>query len=130
MTNKGQTTEEFDHAFIDGGSCWLSCECGRTHFSSQDRVGFSDDQAELEKLLKNAESNPDKYVDHGDESVAMGYIDGHHLVLGCPCGELAKYEDFIWNNRRRILEYLKTRIANQARESNDMNVLANSVGGK
>lgn len=111
----GKISDEFADAVCDSGSIVIDCElCGRTHFN--DETG-SFEEGEYEELCKNAEKEPDKYVQYRDESVHWGRIDGRQAVIDCPCDGLEKYEKFIWNNRYVIAKYLKARAVREKEDS-------------
>ena len=81
----------------------MRCEfCGRIHFGVDDE--------EYDELSEKQDKEPDKYVGHHDvNGIAWGYIDAKIYVWNCPCDSAHKYEQWIWNNRKLICEYLKRR---------------------
>ena len=104
-------SEAFNQA-LEGYGTYVSavCDfCGRTHFFSGDTTGWEDAGGveALEEMQKKADAEPDKYVDWGEVSVSLGDIAGKQYIIGCPCNELAKYENFIWNHRILIMNYYK-----------------------
>jgi hypothetical protein len=117
MIKKGRNlqppSEEFIQSIIHSGSIDVDCElCGRYHFGN-DKVAIDEEygDGEFEKLIKKQEENPDKFVFHHDEDmVRWGTIDGKQAVANCICNQLSKYENFIWNNRDLIINYLADRI--------------------
>lgn len=102
-------SELFENCVRSAGSIVITCQlCGRTHFGTEDAGTF--EEGEHEALVAKAKKSPDKYVqDHSGDMISWGYIDGQQAVIGCPCNGLARYEAFIWQNRRAIIEYLKRR---------------------
>lgn len=90
----------------DGGTPVADCVCGRTHFGDGDCM----EEGEHERLLKKAQENPAKYISHpGAQSMSIGQFAGQNIVWGCQCDALKKYERFIWENRSKIIEYIKAR---------------------
>jgi hypothetical protein len=111
-------SDEFMEAVVDGGSIVTECElCGRVHFATYDGGGDFE-EGELEDLRKQADKEPDRYLEEGRySSISFGYIDGKQAVWGCPCNLAKKYEDWIWGHRRTIIAYLKKRIINEKRDA-------------
>ncbi len=111
MSDKTEPSDDFLEAFrecCDTGTCHITCEmCKRTHFSSMG--GYDWEPGELEKLLANAEKEPDKYFDHGSDTVWFDVIDGKQVVLYCPCNGLRRIEQFIIANRELITTFLQIR---------------------
>jgi len=107
---KKRASQTFINVVADGaGSIVGDCElCGRTYFDPCDG-GYED--GELEELERKAKKEPDKYVPC-DGGVSLGSIAGNQVVLDCDCPGLANYENFIWNDRFKIAEYLKARLKN------------------
>lgn len=102
-------SDEFMDAFASAGSLVTECDwCERIHFCTG---GLGDyEEGELEELRANAGKNSDKYIEHGDcDSISHGYLAGRRYVYSCPCNAVRGYEDFIWNERRRIMDYLRIR---------------------
>jgi hypothetical protein len=108
---------DFDDALSWMGTyCQVACDCGRVHFCVGSGVGDYE-AGELEELEVNQENNPDKYISHSDDSPGFTIIDNRTLVYNCPCGLLARYEKFIWQNRETILDYYRRRHKRMSKES-------------
>ena len=108
MSEKKFPSKIFLEAFSDGvGSIRGTCGCcKRECYRSGDACYFDD--GELEELEREAEKEPDKYADFGDESVSFGSVNGVQFVYGCPCEQesLYNYEAFVWSHRHGIIKYL------------------------
>jgi len=113
-------SEEFQNIVCDGATLVATCDfCSRTHYG--DGLGGDWEPGERERLEQNAKERPDWYVDSGDHSIGIGWIDGRQWVYDCPCNAISKYESFIWNNRHLIAKYLsekaKDRLESAQREA-------------
>lgn len=103
---KEPPSDTFQDAFCDSGTPQQQCDfCGRISFDSN---GEFMEEGELESLLQKSKETPDKYhpVDGG---VSFGHINGKTCVYGCPCNALRNYENFIWDHRIEISDYLRRR---------------------
>jgi hypothetical protein len=101
-------SEDFERAFSSGcGGCRRTCHCGREYYDFENE-GYGWEEGELEELNKRADEEPGK-VRGLPYSVGTMIVDGSEFVMGCDeCAErLTRYERFIWNHRRQIIEYLK-----------------------
>lgn len=111
MSDKTVPSDEFLEAFMeccDTGTCHVVCDmCGRTHFSSMG--GYDWEDSELERLIAQAEKEPDKYADHGSDTVWFDCINGKNAVLHCECDGLRRVEQFIIANRELITTFLQIR---------------------
>jgi hypothetical protein len=107
LPKDGKASRMMWDAGLGGGGPWVHCSCGKDHslteeeFESEDYSGFD-------------------YIE----------LDGLTFVFDCEGCEkrLAKYENFIWNNRDTIRRYLKTRIDQEkawADQEHLLNTLAN-----
>ena len=102
-------SDDFQDAVTGGGSIVADCGlCGRTVFED-DRHAGDWEEGELEGLRDKTEKEPDKYVGFGARSVGTGYINNIQVVTNCPCNGLRPYENFIWNHRRIISDYIAKR---------------------
>ena len=113
-------SEEFADALFSAGTyCSAVCDlCGRTHFCNEDYGEWTDeldDKTYFNKLMAGLESEPDKYV-ICDYTIRFGTFDGKHVVEACPCGKLKTYEDWLWQRRDMILEYLTSRYQKMNKE--------------
>lgn len=94
---------------MGGGGPWVHCSCGKDH------------------------SLPDDLTDEAyDDADSINYIelDDQQFVYGCEgCAKkLARYENFIWQNRDHIRRYLKIRI-DQEKAWADQEKLLNDLAG-
>jgi hypothetical protein len=122
-----EPSEHFIRTFTMGGTPVATCGfCGRVNFATGDPSLY--DESELERLLEKQQQEPERYVSHGDDSVSHGEIAGRALVEGCPCNLATTYEDFIWDNRHRILEYLTKRSTAERKEAADIVTAVERVG--
>ncbi len=114
--SKPEESKEFADAIFGGGTySSVVCDfCGRTHFCD-DSYGVwedGDDKAFYKQLEALSVKEPDKYI-ICDYTIRHGVFDGKTAIEGCPCGMLKTYEDFIWNHKYQIMEYLVARYKNQ-----------------
>ena len=102
-------SKEFIDAIRHAGSLVITCEfCDRTYFCTWGNGDY--EEGELEELRKQAEKDPDKYIEiHDDDATSWGHIDGKQFVINCPCNSARKYEDWILDHRWVIAEYFKNR---------------------
>lgn len=114
---KTPPSEMFQDIVCDSGSSSMDCElCGRTHFCTGG--GSFEDDAEIEKYRKYAEQKPEQYCEDSDsDGLSFGTINGMQVVYGCPCNKLRKYEDFIWEDRERIIKYIRRRTEKELESS-------------
>lgn len=103
-----KASEEFIRAFSHSGSIVATCSCGKTYFSGCSESHF--DEGEYEDLCAKHKAQPSKYIEMDVSHISVINLGGREYVADCDCGELAKYEAFIWRRRDEIIEYLKTRI--------------------
>ena len=97
----------------------LLCQMHATHADCNfcNRVHFADPNPESscasDEILAfrvQATEQPEKYHRHElCDGIAFGEIDGRNFVYGCPCNTVSRYENFIWEHRKFILEYLGKR---------------------
>ena len=105
-----------------GGGPWATCQCGIDHYSSDPE---SDEY--------NADDIPDESDTvkiHYGQSVGYVMVDDVAFVYDCVgCKKkLRRYENFIWNNRAEIRDYLKNRIKKE-KEWADHEQLMNIMAG-
>ena len=99
----------------------IDCEhCGRTLF---DPTGQDMEEGELNKLLKKQKRHPQKYISVNGR-VSWCRIEDKQTVVGCPCGKMAAYEEFIWDNRHLICGYLNQRASAELRVAAEIADLA------
>ena len=75
------------------------------------------EEGELEKLQKKSKKTPKWFIET-DYSISTMSISGKEFVIGCPCGSVDKYEDFINQHDRQIAEYLNKK-AEELKEKAD-----------
>lgn len=124
---KEAPTEWMEHAFISSGGLSRECHCGRVHFDDNEESGDWD-KGELEGLREKATKEPEKYI--GGTGVTDATVNGQHYVIGCPCNGLRRYEDFLWDHRRHIAEYLAERAKDQKRAADLDHALVGDLASK
>jgi hypothetical protein len=102
----GQASEMMWDAGLGGAGPSVDCSCGVEHYLPCDDNGDYDSADNFEYI----------------------HLDGQTFLYTCDgCSKkLAKYENFIWNNRNHIREYLRIRIdqeKNWADQEHLINVL-------
>lgn len=92
-----------------GYSAWVHCDCGTEWNQPEDRP-----EEEW------SSSSWFRYVE----------VEGRTFVEECElcCAKLAKYEQWIWNNRELIRDYLKTRVDQQFKWAEQERLL-NTIAG-
>ena len=126
---------EFANAVMQGGSLVASCDfCGTTYFATYNESDYADDdedsgQSQLEELRKLARDPKNKYVEWGDvDSISHGMLDGREYVYACDCKAAAAYEQFVWNHRYSIADFLKKRAAEETSKAEVIERIAKSAG--
>lgn len=106
---QGRASDMFWDSLTGGGSSWVTCDCG-------------------------TEWNVPSELEDGDE---RGYdwfryveLDNRTFVEDCSecCAKLGKYEQWIWNNRNDIREYLRIRVDQQLKWA-EQEKLLNTIAG-
>jgi hypothetical protein len=99
------------------GSSDLTCGwCNRLHLCP-DASCYQDEEdgSWKEYCYEEYTKNPDGVVLHPDYDAVSGQeINSIMFVLDCPCNGLHRYENFIWEHRDTIRNYLKVRIEQEA----------------
>ena len=96
-----------------GGTPVQACACGVTYYADGDRACY--DPGEKEALEKEAKEKPGKIMPSPNDCVSFACFGGQTFVYECEnCPVMEKYERFIWDERRRIIEYIKRRTAQEA----------------
>lgn len=107
-------SELFTKSLRGGGSSSVYCNCGRTHYAPSNLYNSEDEEdydTMLNECLREQRADPDGIVIDYENDFVRGYdIDGKTFVDGCPCNGLRKYEDWIWNNKDVIRDYLVLRV--------------------
>jgi len=120
-----QCSELFQSVFCVAGTDEITCElCGREHVAPD--TDFDTSEADRARMRASVAEDPDKYVDHGDESIFHGSFQGRHAVCGCPCGWDGRYEQFVLGNAHQIVEFLEKQAKRLKEEAEE----ARSVAGK
>ena len=120
-------SELFEETLHSAGHLVADCTlCDRVHFATLSEGIY--DEGELERIREQQKKEPDRYIeDASNDTIAVGFLDGNEVVIGCPCHRLGKYEAFIWTNRRFIAEYLKKRIELQKAQADQDTKLAEGL---
>ena len=112
--NEKKPSEMFVDALRGGGASSIYCNCGRMHYAPENLLD-SEDETDYPNMLADVtaekEKDPDGTIIHTDTDFVLAKdIGGRTFVVDCPCNGLTQYEDFIWENRNSIRDYLKVRI--------------------
>jgi len=126
--NFSEPSREFMRAVIHSGTNVINCTlCGRVHFAGI-KNGYDWVKGEYEDLVKQAEKNPNKFIAHYDtDSISWGSFAGKQIVDGCPCNLARKYEEIIWEGRFVIADYLKNKVEELQRKTEDETGLVQRV---
>ena len=121
----GKSSEMFWDAQDRGfGGVYVECQCGTQHYAVDSRYrAWADTDIE-----PPAETNEGDFkVQHHHDCDSVGHFEfiGRQFVYGCDgCSKhLRKYEDFIWQERDTIRNYLKIRIDQEKKWADQENVL-------
>lgn len=111
------------------GGVYAVCRCGIDHYAVESR--YIRDHEDKDSIPP--ESNEGTFpVKHHYECDSVGHFEfiGQNFVHGCDgCSKyLRKYEDFIWQERDTIRNYLKIRI-DQEKKWSDQEHLKNILAG-
>lgn len=107
LPSDGTASEMFtDTRSGGGGGPCVHCSCGIDHYSIQSARDFD----ELDSIPEASETVV--HHDDGDDCVSYYTMGNRTFVYACEgCSKTARrYEDFIWENRNHIRQYLKVRI--------------------
>lgn len=87
-----------------GGGPQVHCQCNIDHYAVESRYFYPEDS--IPKEGANVKHH------HGCDGIGHGIFNNRVFVDECEgCSkQLRRYEDFIWNERDTIRNYLKTRI--------------------
>jgi len=114
----------FLDSLSDGvGSSYRECQCGIEHYAIHAYNNWNEDPLEIPPESSN--------VKHHDATFILSHqIDGRTFVDGCDSCRTRqrRYEDFIWNHRDLIRDYLKIRI-DQEKSWADQEKLKNLLAG-
>jgi len=105
----GNASDMMWDAGLGGGGPYVHCSCGKDHSLDPDLTEEEYDRADSFRYIE---------------------IDGQFFVDDCEgCAKkLARYENFIWQNRNHIRRYLKIRIE-QEKTWADQEKLLNELAG-
>ena len=106
------SSHEFDNAFCEHNSPEGFCQfCGT--------IEFSHESERFEELLEK--SKTDAKVRHNamDDSIGWGYIDGKQYVYQCKCKKVDHIENWIWEHKEQIANYLVARARKEATEASN-----------
>ena len=67
------------------------------------------------------------YIILKQTQLGWGNIDGKQAVYGCECNQDSKYEQFIWNHRYIIADYLIARATQELKDAKKESQLAERV---
>lgn len=103
-----RASDMFWDSLTGGGSSWVTCDCG-TEWTPPEDLDEDDDRG----------YDWFRYVE----------LEGKTFVADCEecCKKLARYEQWIWNNRNTIRDYLSTRVNQElkwAEQEKVLNMLA------
>lgn len=130
--NEKKPSRMFLKALRGGGSSSVNCNCGRTHYAPSNLYD-SDDEEDYDNMLKDCleeqRKDPDGVViDYENDFIEAKDIDSKTFVVDCPCNGLRRYEEWIWNNRDTIRDYLKIRVEQEAKWA-EQEVVLNKLAG-
>jgi hypothetical protein len=124
MFSKNSCSTSFAIAFGGIATPTTDCLCGRRHFASLDKGCF--EAGELERLLKKKESDPNRYIEHPNETSISysSFFFGRQFVLDCPCGYAGLLEELIWHRQIPIATFLQLRAAEELNQAEAAKALA------
>lgn len=113
-TSEKKPSKMFIRSLNGGGSSSIYCNCGRQHYAPENLYG-SDHEGDYESMLasalaEKADDEDGVVIHYNTDFVYAKDIDNKTFVVDCPCNGLRKYEEWIWNNREIIRDYLKVRV--------------------
>jgi len=112
LPSDGKSSEMFYDAQERAyGGVYVECQCGTQHYAVESRY-FDELYDTVEAPPESTEGTFPVKHHHGCDSVGHFEFIGRQFVYGCDgCSKhLRKYEDFIWQERDTIRNYLKIRI--------------------
>jgi hypothetical protein len=108
-------SDEFVTVVTAGGGIVNTCElCGRECFEDDAHAGDWE-PGELEALREKAKNDPEKYIPM--DTVRTGYFDGKQVVTNCPCNLLRPFENWIWQHRHIIADFVQRRTVRIAEDA-------------
>jgi len=95
------------------GSLYQTCSCGKCYFAGGIRA-LEWEEGELEEFQERAKKEPEKFIESPDDSIGWAMFGGWVFVWDCEnCPIMESIEVLIWNEKRRIVEYIKRRVAEE-----------------
>jgi len=89
------------------GQTTMDCDfCGRRYVALRDST--DEEIADWERVAKKDKSVVLDYAVEGFEGTVL---DDRTFVVGCPCNSAVRYENFIWEHRKLITDYIVLRTA-------------------
>jgi hypothetical protein len=117
------------------GSTELTCGyCGRLHLCPDAEyysAGGNAEEGDPHRLYcqEEYEKNTEGVVLHYNCDGVSGHeMNGILFVITCPCNGLGKYENFIWDSKDTIRNYLKVRIEQEHRWADEQLTLNKLAG--
>jgi hypothetical protein len=109
LNKDGRATDMFWDACRGGGGSWVNCDCGTEWNPPEDNDDYDDES-----------STWYRYVG----------LEGRTFVEECDecCKKLARYEQWIWNHRDEIREYLRIRVEQHLKWA-EQEKLLNTIAG-
>lgn len=124
-------SEMFWDSLANGyGGVYTECRCGTQHYAVESRYLSSDEECGETIPPETTEGDFKVKHHHNCDSIAHYDFIGQNFVYGCDgCSAyLKRYEDFIWQERNTIRNYLKTRI-DQEKKWSDYEHMCNVIAG-
>lgn len=121
IPDRDTSSEMFKEACRTAGAPVIECDCCITHYALG-RYEYEDMEPIPDECGTVKHHDVDYIIEHT--------VDNKQLVADCPGCEkkLRRYENFIWNHRETIRQYLKTR-CDQEKKWADHEALANLLAG-
>jgi hypothetical protein len=108
-------SDAFRNTLVGGGATAVTCSyCDREHIAIDSSNIYDNYVSHLDEKVEDIErkaaEDPDTYVIVRDVDF-IHYVDinGMDFPDDCPCNGLARYEEFIWDNRERWFSYYAVR---------------------
>ena len=131
-TSEKKPSKMFLKTLWGGGSSSVYCNCGRQHYAPrnlEDSYEERDYPIMLADILEEQKQNTDGVIiNHEDDFIYTKDIDNKTFVIDCPCNGLRRYEEWIWNHREIIRDYLKVRVEQEARWA-EQELILNKLAG-
>ena len=114
------------------GSDELECEwCGRLHLCPDSSYYDNEQEGDHRRIYCEEEyrNNPAGIVLHyGVDGISAHSMNGILFVIECPCNGLYRYEQFIWEHRKTIENYLPLRQHQEDMWDNEQLLIDRLVG--